>query len=319
MTANVRDNALLLEAIAGPDGIDDRQPTFIAPESLRFTSNLDEFLAAAGGKPQGQILKGFRIGVLNEGFSSPHMNSNVAKANYSAVSDLKAMGAEVIEVSVPDHQQICITWMCALPLRGAREALLGATTGRKQLELTDRGPIAAPAKGPNGQALLSQAVFDSFGAGAQNLYMRYLFVNQKYGAGLHAKCTNLLNKATQAYDAVLGSVDVLVMPTVPTPALPFLQGASTAGLLANLTYPLGVLKNTAQFNSTGHPALSLPVGFVPAPDQPSVKLPAGLQIVGRRFDDLTCYKIAAALLDPSMRYLQPRILQWGVPAGSTDS
>ncbi|OQV05490.1 hypothetical protein CLAIMM_10220 isoform 3 [Cladophialophora immunda] len=300
MTATVRDNARLLEAISGPDGIDDRQPFFMAPESLRFSSSLDEFLSAGAAKPRDQLLKGFKVGVLKEGFTGKQMNPNVATACHSAISDLKEMGAEVVEVSVPNHEHICIIWMCALPLRGGREALLGDTTGRKQLELTDRGTAAAPAMGPSEKALLSQEFFDALGPGAQNLYMRYLYVNDKYGAGLHAKCTNLLNKATQAYDAVLGSVDVLVMPTVPMPAFPFPGGPDNStgrfqgGPLESLSYPLGVLSNTAQFNSTGHPALSLPVGFVPAPDNPDVKLPAGLQIVGKRFEDLTCYKVAAA-------------------------
>jgi amidase len=288
MTATVRDNALMLEAIAGPDGLDDRQPFSMPPESLKYSSALDEFLAT---KPRDQLLKGFKIGVLKEGFAAPQMNANVSKACHAAISDLEALGAEVVEVSVPTHEQICLAWSCALPLRGAREALLGDTTGRKQFEMTDRSVLAAPAKGPNQKAFLSQEFFDALGPGAQNLYMRYLYVNDKYGAGLHAKCTNLLNKATQLYDAVLGSVDVMVMPTVPMPALPF---AATNGPLASLSYPLGVLSNTAQFNSTGHPALSLPVGFVPAPDNPDVKLPAGLQIVGKRFEDLTTYKVAAA-------------------------
>ncbi|KIW94440.1 uncharacterized protein Z519_04416 [Cladophialophora bantiana CBS 173.52] len=300
MTTTVRDNARLLEAISGPDGIDDRQPFSMAPESLRFSSALDEFLAAGATKPRDQLLKGFKIGILKEGFAGKQMDAHVAKACRSAISDFKEMGAEIVEVSVPNHEQICVIWMCALPLRAGREGLLGDTTGRKQLELTDRGAAAAPAMGPSQKALLSQEFFDALGPGAQNLYMRYLYVNDKYGASLHAKCTNLLNKAAQAYDAALGFVDVLVMPTVPMPALPFLRGPngtsgrSQAGPLESLSYPLGVLSNTAQFNSTGHPALSLPVGFVPAPDNPDIKLPAGLQIVGKRFEDLTCYKVAGA-------------------------
>ncbi|KIX97847.1 uncharacterized protein Z520_06625 [Fonsecaea multimorphosa CBS 102226] len=302
MTANVRDNALLLEAIAGPDGIDDRQPPFMAPETLRFSSALDEFLSTGATKPRDQLLKGFKVGVLKEGFAAKQMDPNVATACRSAISDLKDMGAEVVEVSVPNHEQICIIWSCALPLRGGREALLGDTTGRKQLEMTDRGVVAAPATGPSEKALLSQEFFDALGPGAQNLYMRYLYVNNKYGASLHAKATNLLAKATRDYDAVLASVDVLVMPTVPMPALPFPGGGPDTnpsgrfqgGPLESLSYPLGVLSNTAQFNSTGHPALSLPVGFVPAADNADVKLPAGLQIVGKRFEDLTCYKVAAA-------------------------
>lgn len=37
--------------------------------------------------------------------------------------------------------------------------------------------------------------------------------------------------------------------------------------------------NTAQFNLTGHPAMALPIGFLPDPDT-GVKLPASMQIVG---------------------------------------
>ncbi|EXJ95877.1 hypothetical protein A1O1_01002 [Capronia coronata CBS 617.96] len=293
MTKNVRDNALLLEVIAGPDGRDDRQPAYLPPQSLRFSSALDDFLAS---KPKDQLLQGFKIGVLKEGFDSKEMDPNIANANYSAIEDLKALGAEIVEVSVPSHIRHITTWMCSLPLIGCRQGILGDTTGRKQLEMTDRGVTAAPAMGPSASARLSQKAFDSFGPGGQSLYLRYLYVQEKYGASLHAKCTNLLYKATQEYDAVLATVDVLVMPTVPMPALsiaPF-AGAPVAGPLETISYPIGIVNNTAQFDATGHPALSIPVGFVPAADDPAVKLPAGLQIVGKRFEDLTCFKVGAA-------------------------
>lgn len=45
---------------------------------------------------------------------------------------------------------------------------------------------------------------------------------------------------------------------------------------------------------TGHPAMTLPVGFVPARDDDKVRLPAGLQIVGKKFADIHCLKVGAA-------------------------
>ena len=48
---------------------------------------------------------------------------------------------------------------------------------------------------------------------------------------------------------------------------------------------------------TGHPALTIPVGFVPATDDKEVKLPAGLQIVGKKFAEIECLKIGAAWED----------------------
>lgn len=45
---------------------------------------------------------------------------------------------------------------------------------------------------------------------------------------------------------------------------------------------------------TGHPALSLPCGFVPATDNADVQLPTGIMLVGRRYEDVTVLKAGAA-------------------------
>jgi amidase len=55
-----------------------------------------------------------------------------------------------------------------------------------------------------------------------------------------------------------------------------------------------MIYNTAPYNGIGHPALTTPVGFVPTKDNEKIKLPVGMQIVGRKFEDLTCLKVAAA-------------------------
>lgn len=46
--------------------------------------------------------------------------------------------------------------------------------------------------------------------------------------------------------------------------------------------------------ASGHPALSIPVGFSPALEDPSVRLPVGLQLVGRKFEDALLLKVAAS-------------------------
>jgi amidase len=53
--------------------------------------------------------------------------------------------------------------------------------------------------------------------------------------------------------------------------------------------------NTCIFNVTGHPALSLPVGWSPAADDESVMLPVGLQIVGGLWEEKKVLRIAKAL------------------------
>lgn len=284
MTRTVRDNALLLEAIAGPDGMDDRQPRMLPEESLKFSTSLDAFMTASESSPK--PLQGIKVGILKEGFELSVLDENVEKAVRAAIEDLAALGAEVVQVSVPEHNQVCAPWTCTQALAGARDGLLGDRTGRKELYMTDR------AGGPGNT--VPQQRFDTWGPGAQNMYMKYLYVTEKYGAMVSAKASNLLRKYTRAYDAALAGVDVLVMPTIPFPATPSFREGGDYSTLERLTRMAGTVLNTAPFNATGHPALSVPVGFVPAPDDQSVRLPTALQIVGKQFDDLTCLKIAGA-------------------------
>lgn len=118
-----------------------------------------------------------------------------------------------------------------------------------------------------------------------------------------------------AYNKALSEFDVLVMPTVarPPPNFGDVQGKDSP--LADNDYLPSVIHNTAPFDSkisprsivvlakkdgtdiikgTGHPALSLPCGFVPAVDNASIKLPTGIMLVGRMYDDVTVLKMAAA-------------------------
>ena len=89
MTRNVRDNALLLEVLAGADGLDPRQ---VSPKVANYTQALD------GG------VKGLRIGVVKEGFGHPSLRSATSMPRSWRVPQLfKKLGATVDEISVPMH------------------------------------------------------------------------------------------------------------------------------------------------------------------------------------------------------------------------
>jgi len=80
MTANVRDNALLLEVIAGPDGIDSRQR---GVQPGRYTDAVD------GG------VKSLRVGVMKEGFGHPNSEPDVDAHVSDAAQRLATLGAVV--------------------------------------------------------------------------------------------------------------------------------------------------------------------------------------------------------------------------------
>ncbi|HEY6354184.1 MAG TPA: amidase, partial [Burkholderiaceae bacterium] len=88
MTMTVADNALLLEVIAGPDGLDPRQ----------YNVRVDKYTAALG-----RGVAGLRIGVLTEGFRHPSSEPDVDQKVREAAERFRALGAIVEEVSIPMH------------------------------------------------------------------------------------------------------------------------------------------------------------------------------------------------------------------------
>ncbi|EME79579.1 uncharacterized protein MYCFIDRAFT_37737, partial [Pseudocercospora fijiensis CIRAD86] len=286
MTKTVRDAALLLDVIAGKDGIDDRQPYFLPAAYMNYTATLDKFLSTS---PKEKPLQGIKLGILSEGFDFPGMESSVSSLCNRAVHKLASLGAEVKPISIPLHNDAAEIWMLSLPLSGAKTGLLGLAEGRKMLYLNDRPPLPS----------LSQSQFDALGPGAQNLYMRYLYLNSNpaWKSSIHGKTNNLLRKINDAYDTALEDVDLLVMPTLPSPACLLYEDPASIGPLERLGRNLGMVTNTAPFDSTGHPALTVPVGFVDAMDEKGktegIKLPIGIQFVGKKFCESDCFKVGA--------------------------
>jgi amidase len=108
---------------------------------------------------------------------------------------------------------------------------------------------------------------------------------QRYDRHYYAKGQNLSRLLRDHYDAALSEFDVLVMPTTAMKALPRPgAGASFTELVAAA---LANLHNTAVFDATGHPAISVPCGT-------SDGLPIGMLLVGRHFDDATVLRAAHA-------------------------
>ncbi|CAN8105676.1 unnamed protein product [Discula destructiva] len=286
MTKNVPDCARLLEAIAGADGWDDRQPGFgleIGSPKTLFAEAVQETV----GKESATALTGLEIGIMKEGFEVPGQDANVVASVKAAADKFSKLGATVKEISVPAHHSGFTIWTCGLPIAGGRQAIFGDIDGRKQLAMTDRGALVSPKR-------LSQREFDAMGPGSRLLYVKWLYCEDKYGPALQGKTANLLKGLTDAYDEALQDVDILVMPTVSQPPRNMGKQGQELRPLEGNDYLPGVIYNTCPFDSTGHPALSLPCGFVPATDNPDIKLPTGIQLVGRRYEDVTILKAAAA-------------------------
>ena len=261
ITSNVADNALMLEVMAGPDGLDARQ-TGIVPD--RYTDALD------------RDLEGIRIGVLNEGFGWDGAEVDVESAVHDAVGALGKMGATVSEVSIPWHLDAQVIW-AGMAAEGAAFTMITSNgmgsgwRGHYSVDLVDFYHRARMTR--------AQDYADT----VKNTLLQGAYISERYGRRYYAKSQNLARLLRNEYDSAFDDVDVLVMPTAiykaPTP-LP-----KDAPMADRFVKMLNMLHNTCAFDVTGHPALTVPCGM-------SEGLPIGLQLVARHGAESTLYRVA---------------------------
>jgi amidase len=112
------------------------------------------------------------------------------------------------------------------------------------------------------------------------------YMQGAYGGRYYARSQNLARLLVAAYDKALAEVDVMVTPTIPVTAPR--HPSAEAGRSAVIATAYGMTINTAPFNVTGHPSISIPCGWIEG-------LPVGLMITGRFWGERLLYRVAAAL------------------------
>ncbi|WP_428383356.1 amidase [Nevskia ramosa] len=262
ITATVADNALLLDVIAGSDGLDPRQ----------IEVKRGDYMSALN-----QSLKGMRIGVVREGFGHANSEADVDAAVRKAAAQFGALGATVEEVSIPMHSVGMIIWSSI-----AHE---GATT-----QMMHGNGFGFNWKGLYVTSL--QRAHDAWRQRADELSdtvkLTILFghhVLKKYRGHHYAKAQNLNRRLRAAYDEALSSYDLLLMPTTPMKATKI--PPADCGPEESCARGLEMIANTAPFDASGHPAISIPCGT-------SKGLPIGLMLIGRHWDEATIYRAAHA-------------------------
>ena len=261
----VADAALVLDAIAGRDGWDPRQPNDLVP---------DDYVAALS-----RDVTGLRVGVVSEGFGFPGLSDpGVDALVRDAAARLGEAGMVVADVDVPWHRHAMSVWN-VIATDGATVQLINGNGyghnwdglydpelieyyGRQRLEVADDWSETVKLVALTGQYSIDQ------------LQTRH-----------YAMARNLAFEVRRHYDEALASFDVLVMPTLPITASPLVE--PTDSRETYLRRASEMIVNTAPFDVSGHPATSVPAGLVDG-------LPAGMMIVAKRFDDATCLAVAGA-------------------------
>jgi len=276
ITRSCMDCAVLLEALAGADGIDDRQ---IA--GTPFPDAVPDY-AGHLSATEGEGVKGMRFGIVNEALPANLLDADVKTKFYAAVEKFKELGATVEEVSVPIHEK-ARTIYSVWSKMGNHQGMLGRATGRRQVMLTD----LYEKKGlPYSQEALSKFSVMSLEGMMSGEY------GWQHFPLAYPKAINLGRKVREAYDAALAKYDLLIMPTTMTPADPL--PSVDASPLEHMGKATGKLENTSPFNVSGHPALAFPIGLVPSATDPDVQIPASMQVVGKYWNEAKILQAAYA-------------------------
>lgn len=268
MTMTVEDAALLLGVIAGKEDtcIDPRQPDVI---------EVPDYQAALTGS-----VKGMRIAVIEEGFGTPESMPEVDRAVREAAKYLKKLGAEVKDVSVPEHRKVVPIWNC-IAIEGGVDSFY-------------HGHAAYQNKGWYNTRLMSamsRAIqtngFD-FSPTAKLGALIAHYMRERYHGVFYGRAQNLTRVLTAAYDRVLEEFDMVLMPTTPqtaheVPPMPEVDRK------AHVAQALNMVCNTATFDLTGHPSITVPCRDVKG-------LPVGLMLTGAHFNEPAILRAAHAYL-----------------------
>lgn len=262
ISQNVRDNAQMLQVLAGEDWLDPRQ----------YNPQVDDYLSAVG-----QGVNGVRIGILKEGFGHSSSEPGVDKKNRAAAELFRKLGATVDEVSIPAHLWGADLWV-PIALEGLTNQMMNGNsmgTGWEGMYTTSLLDFHANWRSRADE--LSDTLKISMFTG--QYYLKH------HRGHYYAKSQNLARSLRAEYEKAFGKFDLLILPTVPMRATPLPPPDAPLSLICQRAFEMIV--NTCPFNITGHPAMSIPCGM-------SDGLPVGLMIVGRKWQESMIYRAAAA-------------------------
>ena len=256
-TKTVKDSALMLRTIAGRDPMDSTSADIPVPDYV-----------AELAKPT----RGLKIGVAKE-YLGEGLDPEVRGAIDAAVEKLKGQGCEIVEVSLP-HTKYAIP---AYYLVATAEA----SSNLARFDGVRYGYRAGDAR--NLSEMYRRSRDQGFGPEVKRRIMLGTYaLSAGYYDAYYLKAQRVRTLLTRDFEQAFAKVDAIVTPTSPTAA--FKLGDKVDDPLA--MYLADIYTVTA--NLAGIPGISIPCG------ETREKLPIGLQILGRHFDESTILRVANA-------------------------
>ncbi len=254
---SVKEVALVLRTIAGRDPMDSTSADVPVPD---YVAELE--------KP----VKGLKVGVAKEYFGEG-LDPEVRAAVEAAIQKLAELGCEVVPVSLPHTEYAIPTYYIV-------------ATAEASSNLARYDGVRYGFRASNARSLSDMYRFTRDGGFGMEVKRRIMLGTYVLSAGYYdayyLKAQKVRTLLTRDFDEAFKKVDVIAAPTCPTPA--FRLGEKINDPLA--MYLADIYTVTA--NLAGIPGISVPCG------ENREKLPIGLQLFGKHFDEATILRVAHA-------------------------
>jgi aspartyl-tRNA(Asn)/glutamyl-tRNA(Gln) amidotransferase subunit A len=254
MAHTAEDCALMLGVMAG---FDERDSTSVEREVPDYTANLN------------QDLTGLKIGLPKEYFGEG-LDAEVAATIEAAITEYKKLGAEVVEISLPNTNLAVPTYYVVAPAECSSNLsrMDGVRFGHRCENPKDLEDLYKRSRG------------EGFGSEVKRRIMVGAYaLSSGYYDAYYLKAQQLRQLISNDFKQAFEQVDVIMGPTTPTTAFNLGEKSDdpVAMYLADI-YTIAV-------NLAGLPGMSVPVGLVNG-------RPVGLQIIGNYFDESRLLNVA---------------------------
>jgi len=254
MARSAEDCALLLQAMAG---FDPRDSTSVERDVPDYSATLND------------AIDGLRIGLPREYFDAG-LDSDVAKVIETAIDHYKQMGAEVVEISLPNTGLSVPTYYVVAPAECSSNLSRfdGVRFGYRCEDPRDLTDMYKRSRG------------EAFGAEVKRRIMIGTYaLSAGYYDAYYLKAQQTRQLISDDFKQAFAEVDVIMGPTAPTPAFNLGEKADDP-----VTMYLSDIYTIAT-NLAGLPGMSIPAGFVGG-------RPVGLQLIGNYFEEGRLLNIA---------------------------
>ncbi len=275
MAKSAEDCALMMNVMTG---FDDRDSTSLNRPKEDYTRGLSKI---TGEQP----LKGLRIGLPKEYFADG-LDANVAKVVQEAIVEYRKLGAEMVDISLPNSQLSIPVYYVLAPAEASSNLSRydGVRYGHRAAEYDDLMDMYMKSRA------------EGFGAEVKRRILIGTYVlSAGYYDAYYLKAQQIRRLIAQDFTEAFKQCDVIMGPTAPSTA--FKAGEKADDPVAMYLQDV----YTIATNLAGLPGMSIPAGF-------SNGLPVGLQLMGNYFDE-------ARMLDVAHAYQQVTDWHLAMPEG----